>query len=80
METQAIYGRLSQILQDVFDEDDLQARPELTAADVDGWDSLSHIRLMLTIERAFGIKFTAAEIGKLENVGQLVEVIKAKTS
>lgn len=80
METPAIYDKLTDILQDVFDDEDLKARPELTAADVDGWDSLSHIRLMLTVERAFGIKFTAAEIGKLENVGQLVEVIKAKTA
>ena len=79
METPAIYDKLTDILQDVFDDEDLKARPELTAADVDGWDSLSHIRLMLTVERAFGIKFTAAEIGKLENVGQLVDVIKAKT-
>lgn len=80
MDTQAIYPKLTGILQDVFDDDSIQARPELTAADVDGWDSLSHIRLILTIERAFGIKFSASEIGKLENVGQLVSVIQSKTS
>ena len=45
--------------------------PELSAKDVDGWDSLTHIRLMLTIEKAFKIKFSTSEIGKLENVGDL---------
>lgn len=79
MDTQAIYTRLNGIFHDVFDDDSIEVRPDLTADGVDGWDSLSHIRLMLTIERSFGIKFSAAEIGKLENVGQLVEVIKAKT-
>jgi acyl carrier protein len=43
---------------------------------VDGWDSLTHIRLMLTVEKAFNIKFSVSEIGKLENVGDLVTLIK----
>lgn len=80
MNPQPIYSKLTGILQDVFDDDSIQARPDLTAAGVDGWDSLSHIRLMLTIEKAFGIKFSAAEVGRLENVGQLVGLIQAKTS
>ena len=53
-------------------------RPDLTAKEVDEWDSLNHVRLMLTVERTFGIKFSAAEIGKLKNVGDLVELISAK--
>ena len=45
------------------------------ADDVDGWDSLAHVRLMLTVERSFGVKFTAAEIGRMKNVGDLVALL-----
>ena len=79
MDEPQIYGRLATIFQDVFDEDSITMTPELSAKDVDGWDSLTHIRLMLTVEKAFKIKFSALEIGKLENVGDLVTLIKART-
>ncbi|MGA2251123.1 acyl carrier protein [Terracidiphilus sp.] len=77
MDEQQIYARLTEIFSSVFD-DDIQVNPALSAKDVDGWDSLSHIRLILTIEKAFKIKFSTSEIGKLENVGQLVALIKAR--
>jgi acyl carrier protein len=80
MDEPQIYERLTPIFRDVFDEDSLQVTPSLTAKDVDGWDSLSHIRLMLTIEKAFKIKFTTSEIGKFETVGDLVRVIEARTA
>ena len=78
MDEQEIYERLTKIFEDVFDEDAIKITPELTAKDVDGWDSLTHIRLILTIEKAFKIKFSTSEIGKLENVGDLVAIIKAR--
>jgi acyl carrier protein len=78
MDEPQIYARLAQIFEDVFDEDSIKVTPELSAKDVDGWDSLSHIRLILTIERAFKIKFSTSEIGKLQNVGDLVALIKAR--
>lgn len=78
MDEARIYARLAEIFQDVFDESSIQVTPDLSAKDVDGWDSLTHIRLILTIEKAFKIKFSTSEIGKLENVGDLVAVIKAK--
>jgi acyl carrier protein len=78
MDEQQIYARLSEIFQDVFDEDHIEVTPELSAKDVDGWDSLTHIRLILTIEKAFGVKFSTSEIGKLENVGALVSLIKSR--
>jgi acyl carrier protein len=71
---------LTQVFQDVFDDDSIVLRPDLTAADVVGWDSLTHIRLLLTIEREFGIKFTITEVGELKNVGELMEKIQSKTS
>ncbi len=77
MDEAQIYSRLAEIFEDVFDDDTIQLTPELSAKDVDGWDSLTHIRLLLTIERAFKVKFSTSEIGKLENVGDLVSLIKA---
>lgn len=74
-----IYARLTEIFSDVFDEDSIKVTPELSAKDVDGWDSLSHIRLILTIEKAFKIKFSTSEIGKLEKVGDLVSLIEARS-
>ena len=78
MDEPQIYAQLTQIFQDVFDEDFITVPPELTAKDVVGWDSLTHIRLMLTVEKFFKIKFSVSEIGKLENVGDLVTLIKAR--
>ncbi|MGA9070888.1 MAG: acyl carrier protein [Terracidiphilus sp.] len=78
MDEAQIYVRLTDVFQDVFDEDSILLTPELSAKDVDGWDSLAHIRLLLTVERAFKIKFSTSEIGKLKNVGDLVTLVKAK--
>ena len=79
MDEAQIYERLTQIFQDIFDDDLISVTPELSAKDVDGWDSLTHIRLMLTVERAFKIKFSTSEIGNLKNVSDLVTLIKART-
>jgi acyl carrier protein len=78
MDESKIYARLAEIFRDVFDEDPIILTPELSAKDVDGWDSLTHIRLILTIEKAFKIKFSTSEIGKLANVGGLVALIEAR--
>jgi acyl carrier protein len=78
MEEGEIYQRLNGIFGDVFDDDTLALQAETTADDVDGWDSLSHIRLVITVEKAFNVKFSAAEVGKLKNVGELVGLIRSK--
>ena len=80
MTQQEIYPRLTQIMRDVFDDDDLVATPELTAHDVKEWDSVNHVTLVVAIEEAFGIKFKSAELEKMKNVGQLVDDISRKTS
>jgi acyl carrier protein len=79
MDEPQIYARLTAVFEDVFDDDSIRLTPALSAKDVDGWDSLTHIRLILTIEKSFMIKFSTAEIGKLENVGDLAALIKAKS-
>jgi acyl carrier protein len=69
-----IYGPLTEIFEEVLDEE-LAVTPELSAEDVDGWDSLTHIRLILSIEKRFNVKFSNTEIGRLRNVGDLVNLI-----
>ncbi len=79
MEESQIYLRLKDIFSSVFDDDSIEVTSTLSAKDVDGWDSLTHIRLLLTVEKEFKVKFSTSEIGKLQNVGDLVGLIKAKT-
>ena len=73
------YERLGEILRDQFDDDDIVARPGLTANDVDGWDSFAHIRLMLAVEKSFGVSFSASQISSLNDVGDLANLIASKT-
>jgi acyl carrier protein len=74
-----IYDKLTDIFRDLFDDPGLVLGPQLSAADVDGWDSLYHIRLMLTVQDTFKVKFSAFEIGNLKNVGDLANLIEIKT-
>lgn len=78
MEVHDIYQRITPIFHEVFDLDTLNVQPEMSARDVPGWDSLNNIRLIMSIQRRFGVRFSAAEIGKLKNVGELVALIQAK--
>ena len=68
------------MFQDVFDDDDLGIRRETSARDVDEWDSLMHIDLVLTVEREFGVRFSSSEVASLQYVGQLVDLIESKRS
>lgn len=77
-EYQSIFSDLQAVFSRVLDKDDLALQPELTAQDVEGWDSMSHIQLIIATEDQFGIKFKASEISKLKNVGEFVELIFSK--
>jgi acyl carrier protein len=72
--------RIRKIMTDVFDLDQLTITEATTAKDVEQWDSLSHIRLMVALERAFKIRLNNAEIEGLKDVGDLITCIDAKTS
>lgn len=78
METAAIFEKITPIFREVFDDNSLVPTPAMTAKDVEEWDSLNHIRLIVSIETAFGIKFAVTEIAGLKNVGDLVALIRAK--
>ena len=69
---------LTPIFHDVLDDDDLVLEETTTAQDIDGWDSLAHIRLIVSIEKAFGLRFAASEIAELENVRAMAELILKK--
>ena len=75
MEFNEVMGLLHPIFRDVFDDDELVIEAKTTANDIDGWDSLTHIRLVISIEIALDLRFPAAEISELENVGEMVELI-----
>ena len=75
MKFNAVMGSLYPIFRDVFDDDEIVIDANTTANDIDGWDSLTHIRLVISIEKAFDLRFTAAEISDLENVGEMAELI-----
>jgi len=78
MDDAQIYSRLARVFNEVFDDETIELTPQLTAKDVDGWDSLTHIRLILSVEKAFKIRFNTSEIGNLENVGDLVTLVRAR--
>jgi acyl carrier protein len=73
-----IYSELTKIFRSVFGDDTLMVSPALTAKDVRGWDSLRNIRLILTIERTYKVRFSSSEIGKLSSVEDLVRLIQTK--
>ena len=73
-----IYAKLTEIFRDVFDDEELTPTAETNADDVEEWDSLSHIRLMLSVEKAFGVRFSTVELGGLKTVGELVALIQTK--
>jgi acyl carrier protein len=69
---------VSEIFRDILDEDDLVLAPATTAEDVEAWDSLTHVQLMVAIEKRFGIKFSSREISRFQNVGELLAAIENK--
>lgn len=70
--------RLERIFRDVMDDDQLVLTEDTMAADVEGWDSLSHVTLMFSIEQEYGIQFLGEEFANLGNVGELRRMIDRK--
>lgn len=70
--------KLTAVFRTVFDNDEIILRPELTAGDVDGWDSMSHVNLLLAVEKGFGIRFSQKEALSFKNVGEMLKCIESK--
>ncbi len=73
-----LYAGLNEIFRQVLDNDSITLTPTMTAEDVDGWDSMNHIFIVVEIEKRFGIKFQAAEMEELKNVGELAALVREK--
>ncbi len=78
METPEILNQLQTIFRSVMDNEDIQLTDTTTAIDVEEWDSITHIQLIVAVEKFFKIKFNAAEIRAFKNVGELASTIKSK--
>ena len=68
-----IKAELQDVFRQVFNRPHLEIAGQTTANDVDGWDSLKHIELIVSVESRFGVKFKTAEVTKLNNVGDLIQ-------
>jgi acyl carrier protein len=78
MQRELVERRLDAVFQDVFDDPSLTVRDDMTAADVDGWESLTHINLVVAVEKEFHVRFTTAEVRNLKNVGDFIALIGRK--
>lgn len=72
--------RLTQVFREVFDDEELALDPATSAKDIEAWDSLMHITLVLAVEREFKIRLSAKEAGTLANVGELLALIAARAA
>jgi acyl carrier protein len=75
MDETKIWERMSEIFCEVFEDEDLQIGPNTTADDIEDWDSLTNIELLVEIERAFEMRFNTGEVANLSNVGEMVGLI-----
>ena len=73
-----IYERVNGVFRDVFDDESITVNANTTSADIEDWDSLEHINLIVAIENEFGIKFGMNEVTGMKNVGEMVKIINDK--
>lgn len=78
MNKSEILSKLSEIFREELDNEEITLTEETTANDVEEWDSLSHIQLIVAVEKAFGIRFTSSEIQSWNNIGEMVDSIASK--
>lgn len=70
-----VFEIVTEIFRDVFDDDSLVIGDETNSEDIEDWDSLEHIELVINMEKRFSLKFNIKEVNALENVGQMVDLI-----
>src|SRR5438552_18534746 len=78
MKKEEIIGKIKPVFQKVLEENDITITREMTAQDLEKWDSLRHIQLISEMEKAFGIKFKLRDVLSMKNVGDLIDLIDAK--
>ena len=75
MTREEIFKKLDEVFEEVFDDESIHVNDGTTADDIEDWDSLEHINLVVAIENAFGIKFNMNEVTSFKNVGEMVDII-----
>jgi acyl carrier protein len=75
MTREEVYSKLNEVFQEVFDDEDIIVNDKTTADDIEDWDSLEHINLVVAVEKKFNIKFNMGEVNKFKNVGEMVDII-----
>lgn len=78
MTREEILHEISKVFADTLDEDKVVLSESSKADDVEGWDSLTHVQLVVAVEKKFKIRFTAKEIQSWKNVGELIDSITSK--
>jgi acyl carrier protein len=76
----SVKHKLTRVFRDVFDDDNIEIFDAMTAADIDEWDSVTHITLVLAVEKEFGVRLNAAEVGKLDNVGAMIKLLARRSA
>lgn len=75
-----INNRLNEVFQEVFDDEDLFIDDDTNSDSIEDWDSMEHINLVVAVEEEFGMKFSMDEIAEMKNVGEMVEIIKERST
>ena len=75
-----LLNELQVVFRDIFDDDEIILHEKMTAEDIEDWDSLMHINLIIAIEKRFNVKFTIKDVMGLQNVGQFLEMLAGKIS
>lgn len=78
MTKEEIYQKLDEVFQDVFDDEEIHVTAETTANDIEDWDSLEHINLVVAVEAKFGVKFNMNEVVSFKNVGEMVDALQQR--
>ena len=79
MNRNEIIEKLTIIFHEVFNDDTIVLRDDMTAKDVERWDSLTHMLMITKVEEVFGVKFKLKELNKLKQVGDIVSLLEEKT-
>ena len=69
------YKKLTKVFREVFDDDSIELTPETTANDIEDWDSIEHINLIVGVEEEFGFKIPMGKVVTMKNVGEMVDII-----
>lgn len=80
MERDEVIAKLTPIFREVFSDNSIELRDDMTAADVENWDSLTHMLMITKVEEVFGVKFKLKELNKLKQVGDIVVLVEEKIS